>query len=61
MSTQKKFQYNFNFHEFVSTYNIVDLTYNIVDLKIWQVSWPRAFWPISQEPHFSKYGICAGT
>ena len=27
---------------------------DIVDLKILQSSWPGAFWPISQEPHFSQ-------
>ena len=30
-----------------------------VNLKILQSDWPRAFWPISQEPGFSKHGIIA--
>ena len=25
-----------------------------VNLKILQLDWPRAFWPISQEPDFSQ-------
>ena len=32
---------------------------DIVNLKILQSDWPKAFWPISQEPDFSKYGIRA--
>ena len=27
---------------------------DLVDLKIMQSGWPRAFWPISQEPNFSR-------
>ena len=27
---------------------------DLPDLKILQSDWPRAFWPISQEPDFSK-------
>ena len=27
---------------------------DIVNLKILQSDWPRAFWPISQKPEFSK-------
>ena len=26
-----------------------------------QSDWLGAFWPISQEQDFSKYGICVGT
>ena len=31
------------------------------DLKIPQSGWLKAFWPISQEQHFSKQQICTGT
>ena len=34
---------------------------DIVNLKILQSDCSRAFWPIYQEPEFSKYGICATT
>ena len=34
----------------------------IVDLKILQPDWPRAFWPLSQEPDFSKVrDLCKNT
>ena len=32
---------------------------DVVDLKILQSDWPRAFWPIAQEPDFSQNRICA--
>ena len=31
---------------------------DIFDLKMLWSDWSRAFWPISQEPEFTKYGIC---
>ena len=33
-----------------------------VDLKILQLDWPRAFWPISQEADFSQvWDLCKNT
>ena len=33
-----------------------------VNLKILQADWPRAFWPITQEPDFSQvWDVCKNT
>ena len=57
------FQSTSNFNEFVSRCKNQAISSfgsrDMVDLKILQSDWPRAFWPISQEPDFPKYGIYA--
>ena len=35
---------------------------DLVDLKILQSDWPRAFWPISQEPDYPQtWNLCKDT